>query len=46
MEYAPIYEVDGFVCRKDIISDDIYNALVSDTSGTAMQMISLIAQQK
>ncbi len=45
---SAIHEIYGMVCRKDIltIGDEVYHDIVSDETGTALQMIPVLAQKK
>jgi len=45
-ETAPIYKIDSFWCRNDILSEKLLYDLKNDNTGTVLQMIPLIAQQK
>lgn len=45
-EGPAIHEIHGIVCRKDIVSQEVYEELISDTTGTVLQVIPLLAQQK
>lgn len=43
---APIHEINAFWCRSDILDEEILHELKNDNTGTMMQMIPIIAQQK
>lgn len=45
-ECAPIHEIDGFWCRRELLNDNIIENLKNSYSGTMMQMMPLIAQEK
>lgn len=46
LDKAPIYQIDGLVCRREILSKDILKLLKQDKTGTILQMIPLMAQEK
>lgn len=43
---APIHKINAFLCRSEILNQDLLNDLANDLTGTVMQMIPLFAQQK
>lgn len=46
MDKAPVYQINGLVCRKELLSNDVIKLLELDKTGTILQMIPLIAQEK
>lgn len=46
LDKAPVYQINGLVCRKELLSNDVIKLLELDKTGTILQMIPLIAQEK
>lgn len=45
-KYAPIPKIYGFICRTSILSKALLDDLNNDKTGTVLQMLPIIAQQK
>lgn len=43
---ASIHKIYGFICRKEILNDEIIRDIVEDKSGTMFQMMPLFAQER
>lgn len=43
---APIHKISAFWCRSNIVDTELLEDLKTDSTGTAMQMLPLFAQQK
>ena len=46
VDHAPIYKINGFICRKQILTDNIRKGLEGDNSEIYMQAMPLYAQQE
>lgn len=42
---APIHEIKAFICRKEILTEEMLVDIKNDSTGTVMQMMPVIAQQ-